>query len=333
MATGVQSWSQTAASNATADSAVNYAEGQAPASLNDSARAAMASTAKWRDDISGTITTGGTSTAYTVASNQGLSLAAGTMVAFVPHTTNAATVTLNVDGLGAKPLRSAPGSTAEIPAGVLVQGTPYGATYYTSNSGEWILHGFYGNPYSIPIGGLLPYLPSSAPNSSFVLPYGQAISRTTYAGLFSLVGTAYGSGDGTTTFNIPDIRDRAIYGWGAMGGTPAGRISGLSGGWVGSTLGASGGAQSHTLTTAQIPANIPNSAATQYFPTFNNTYVVGTSSTFVSQQSADVQIPNALASINLLGSATTTVTINPSGGGAHNNMPPGISLPVILRVI
>jgi hypothetical protein len=45
--------------------------------------------------------------------------------------------------------------------------------------------------------------------SAFVLPFGQAISRTAYATLFSLVGTIYGSGDGSTIFNIPDLRGRA----------------------------------------------------------------------------------------------------------------------------
>jgi hypothetical protein len=63
-------WSRTASSNATADSTVNWAEGQAPSSVNDSARAMMASTAAFRDDIAGAIVTGGTSTAYTVASYQ-----------------------------------------------------------------------------------------------------------------------------------------------------------------------------------------------------------------------------------------------------------------------
>src|SRR5262245_9309127 len=104
-------WSKTAANNAAADPTINYAEGMAPSAVNDSARAAMARTAEWRDDISGTITTGGSSTAYTVTSNQGFDTLAhmsGAMIAFVPHTTNGATVTLNVDGLGAKPLRSAP---------------------------------------------------------------------------------------------------------------------------------------------------------------------------------------------------------------------------------
>src|SRR6185312_11002381 len=114
MALPFYNWSRTASNNATADSSVNWAEGQAPSSVNDSARAQMASAAKWRDDLNGSITTGGSSTAYTVTS------------------------------LGAKPLRSAPG--VELPSGVLIQGTPYVATYYTSNSGEWILHDFYGNP-------------------------------------------------------------------------------------------------------------------------------------------------------------------------------------------
>ena len=64
-------WSRTASSNATADSTINWAEGMAPSAVNDSARAMMARLAEWRDDVSGTITTGGTSTAYTVTSNQG----------------------------------------------------------------------------------------------------------------------------------------------------------------------------------------------------------------------------------------------------------------------
>src|SRR6185312_8868999 len=63
-------WSQTAAADATADSTINWAEGQPPSSVNDSARAMMAATAKYRDDIAGAIVTGGTSTAYTVSSYQ-----------------------------------------------------------------------------------------------------------------------------------------------------------------------------------------------------------------------------------------------------------------------
>src|SRR6185503_20151943 len=111
MPSGMYTWDRTAASNATADSAINWQEGQSPSSVNDSARAQMAVQAKWRDDIAGAIVTGGTSTAYTLATYtvfDTLAHMGGQLVAFSPHTTNGATVTLNADGLGAKPLRSAP---------------------------------------------------------------------------------------------------------------------------------------------------------------------------------------------------------------------------------
>src|SRR5437588_12273790 len=96
-------WSQSAGTNATADSSINWAEGMAPSAINDSARSMMAVIAKYRDDISGAITTAGSSTAYIVMSNSVFDTIAHMhqqMIAFVPHTTSAATVTLNVDGLG-----------------------------------------------------------------------------------------------------------------------------------------------------------------------------------------------------------------------------------------
>src|ERR1700742_5132167 len=106
-------WSKTAAANGTADPTINYAEGQAPSSLNDSARAAMAAVAEYRDDIAGAIVTSGTSTAYTVSSYSDFDSLAdmnGQMIAFTPNVTNAAgPIMINVDSLGAKPLRTAPG--------------------------------------------------------------------------------------------------------------------------------------------------------------------------------------------------------------------------------
>jgi hypothetical protein len=86
-------WSRTAGTNATADGSINWAEGQSPSSVNDSARAMMAAAAKYRDDIAGAIITGGTSTAYTVASYQVFDTLAhldGAMIAFAPHTTSGA---------------------------------------------------------------------------------------------------------------------------------------------------------------------------------------------------------------------------------------------------
>ena len=136
-------WSQIAAADATADSSINWQEGQAPSSINNSARAMMAATAKYRDDVAGAIVTGGSSTAYTVTSYQAFDTLAhlsGQMIAFTVHTSSGAAPTLNVDGLGAKPLRITPGNT--LPAGVLIQGTPYTVTYNNSVRSflsSWIL--------------------------------------------------------------------------------------------------------------------------------------------------------------------------------------------------
>src|SRR5689334_9245257 len=187
-------WQQTSGSNATADSTVNWAEGQAPSTVNDSARAMMAATAKYRDDIAGAIVTAGSSTAYTVSSYEGFDTLAhlnGQVVAFTPHVTNGATVTLNVDALGAKPLRTSP--NVELQSGVLIQGTPYVAVYNNAD-GAFYLRGFYGNPYNIPLGAGLDYWGPTAPNSCFAFPTGQTISQATYAGLFALIGTSYNTG-------------------------------------------------------------------------------------------------------------------------------------------
>jgi hypothetical protein len=151
-------WSQTASADASADSTINWAEGQAPSSVNDSARAMMAATAKYRDDVAGAIVTTGTSTAYTVSSYQVFDTLAhlgGQMIAFTPHVTNGAgPVTLNVDSLGAKPLRTSPG--VELLAGTIIQGTPYVAVY-NNGDGAFYLQGFFGNPYNVPLAAGMDY--------------------------------------------------------------------------------------------------------------------------------------------------------------------------------
>lgn len=255
-------WSQTAGSNASADATINWAEGQAPSTINDSARAMMAALAKYRDDITGSVATGGTSTAYTVTSNSTfdtLAHLANQIIAFTPHTTNGATVTLNVDGLGAKPLRSAP--STELLAGVLIQGTPYIAIYNNSD-GAFYLQSFYGNPYNVPLASGMDYWGSSAPNSSFAFGYGQAISRTTYSTLFAIMGTTYGTGDGSTTFNIPDMRGRVAAGKDDMGGSAASRLTTAT--MSGSGLGATSSAtETKTLSTANLPPYTPSGSVSQ----------------------------------------------------------------------
>ena len=137
-------WSQTAASNNTADNSINWSEGQSPSSINNSARAMMAAVAKWRDDMSGNLVTAGSSTAYTLTTNQTFTaLTDGIMVTVRIDETSGATPTLNVDSLGAKAIQ-APAGTA-IGTGALVAGQVY-PFVYDSGEDAWIVHG--GTPFS-----------------------------------------------------------------------------------------------------------------------------------------------------------------------------------------
>lgn len=150
-----QNWSTTAASNATADSTINFREGQAPSSVNDAARSLMAAIKKYVLDMSGTVTTGGSADAYTYTSNEGFSsLVDGLTITFACHAANTTASTIDVDSLGAKPLRVSSGS--DLAAGALAEGNIYRATY-DSSAEEWLLHGYFGNPFAglsnIPLAG------------------------------------------------------------------------------------------------------------------------------------------------------------------------------------
>lgn len=320
-------WSRTSATNASADPTINMAEGMPPAQVNDGVRALMAAAAKWRDDISGTITTGGTANAYTVASNSAFDTSAhmnGAMIAFIPHITNGAIVTLNVDGIGNKPLRSAPG--VELGAGVMVQGTPYVVTY-VDGDGAFYLQGFTGNPFNIPIGGMLPYFGASAPNANFILPFGQLLSRTTYATFFGQVGTTFGVGDGVTTFGAPDLRGRGVFGLDNMGGSAANRITVAGGNFDGTVLGQTGGGQNQTLTSAQLPV-------TAITPTLNfgSNGFIGTSVQSFNNGGAGATT-FVTGNGNTVGANLSVNTINFGSGNFHPIVPPAMMLPYILRII
>jgi microcystin-dependent protein len=319
-------WSQTAASNANADPSINWQEGQAPSSVNDSGRAMMASIAKHRDDIAGAIVTGGTATAYTVTSYETFDALArlnGQIIAFTPHATNGATVTLNVDSLGARPLRSAP--STELPAGTLIQGTPYLALYSNAD-GVFYLHGFYGNPYNVPLAAGMDYWGPTTPNSAFVFPAGQAISRTTYANLFAILGTAYGIGDGSTTFNLPDKTGRVS----AMRESSATRLTSNYFGGTSTSLGAVGGSESHTLTTVQLAPHTHSNGLTDpgHTHSYNQPVAFG-----ASGSAAGI---NGASGPATTGSSTTGISItnaSAGGGNAHNNVQPTIICNYIIRAL
>ncbi len=161
--TGVAFWSQTAATNATADSSVGWAEGQAPSTVNDSARAMMASTAKWRDDLAGTLTTGGTSTAYTLTTNQvfpSLTTLSGQALRVKFDKTNGSSATLNVDGLNAKALVTLTGAT--LPPGKIKANGVYDVVY-ANGSSEFILVNGTAVDAAFVTGTSLPFFQATAP--------------------------------------------------------------------------------------------------------------------------------------------------------------------------
>jgi microcystin-dependent protein len=319
-------WSKTAASNATADSSINWSEGMSPSSVNDSARAMMARAAEYRDDISGSITTGGTLTAYTVTTNQGLASTPtdGQLLAFTPHATSGVAPTLTVDGGTTYAIQTSPG--VAVGAATLVLGTPYTVKFSTTDS-AWILRDFYGNPYAIPIGGMMPYTGSTAPNSNFVLPYGQCISRTTYATYFAQVSTTFGVCDGTTTFGVPDLRGRSLFGVDNMGGTAANRITVAGGNFNGSVLGTAGGNQTKTLALSEIPTGL----FTMTDP--GHLHNIGTQDFFTAGSGVGTNTSTAGSTVKSATNTTGITLTDHAGGGSFGMMPPAMVVNFILRVI
>lgn len=136
--------------------------------------------------------------------------------------------------------------------GVVVAGTLIG---YFGTAG-WV------GPTSTgtPIGSLLDYAGAAAP-TGWILCYGQNVSRTTYALLFAAIGTTFGSGDGATTFGLPDLRGRLIYGRDDMGGVAASRLTLAYFGSAATSVGNVGGSQSQALLTGNLPAYTPSGSA------------------------------------------------------------------------
>jgi microcystin-dependent protein len=184
---------------------------------------------------------------------------------------------------------------------------------------------------SVPVGAVMDYAGSSAP-SGWLFCYGQDVSRTTYADLFTAISTTYGSGNGSTTFTLPDCRGRVSAGKDDMGGTSANRLTNQTGGLNGDTLGATGGAETHTLTEAQLAAHDHDATGLTA-----STSVSLTNETNVVRNLSTQSIANgggaARTGINnfdedtISASATTTIsgdTADAGSGAAHNNVQPTI---------
>lgn len=112
------------------------------------------------------------------------------------------------------------------------------------------------NGATVPTGAMMPYGGTSEP-TGYLWCNGEAHNRTTYATLFAAIGTAFGIGDGTTTFNVPDLRDRTVIGKADMGGAADAAIidSLLTSTTLGATYDGEGAIDTITLAEANIPAH------------------------------------------------------------------------------
>ena len=160
----------------------------------------------------------------------------------------------------------------------------------------------YGSLSGLPAGIYLPYGGTSVP-AGWQLCDGTAVSRTTFDDLFAAIGTTFGTGDGSTTFNLPDIRGRGAVGLDNMGGASADVITDAAADTEGGTF----GAETHVLSISEMPAH-----------------------THPQQTSTLLQIGGMLDGGGDLGGLGGT-TQSTGGGGAHNNLPPGLASNWIIK--
>ena len=179
-----------------------------------------------------------------------------------------------------------------------------------------------------------PFAGATAP-FGYVLCYGQAISRALYPYLYTAIGTTYGTGDGSTTFNVPDLRGRSIFGLDTMGGLTAGRLTGANLGNIPypSTLGSAGGEENHTQTIAETPAHPHGITDPGHLHPIAWTQSGAGGGNLNASYLAGIASNTGGAKTGSTSNATTNITINPAGGGtSHNTTPPGMVMNWIIKV-
>ncbi len=156
---------------------------------------------------------------------------------------------------------------------------------------------------TLPIGAVIPWPGSEFP-AGWTACDGRQLSRADHSELFTLLGITYGSGDGVTTFNLPDLRGRVVIGMDNIGGSVANIITGS---WA-RQLGGKFGEEDHRLSIAEMPSHSHG-----YYETpWQGSRYDGHSSPVMTGQVAS--------------------STSPSGGGlAHNNIQPSMAMNWIIK--
>ena len=169
------------------------------------------------------IITTGTTNAYIAAFTPAIvALTDGIKFRFKANIANTGASTLNASSLGINPIVNWHGNP--LVGGEIIANSNIEVTYNTSfnsGNGAWVIENTIALP---PVGSTMRWKTSSIP-AGWLACNGAAISRTVYAALFTLLGTTYGAGDGSSTFNLPNSTDRLnigagnLYAVGAIGGS------------------------------------------------------------------------------------------------------------------
>ncbi|MBA9067414.1 microcystin-dependent protein [Methylobacterium sp. RAS18] len=243
--TGLVDFSINAAENGTGAAPILWPEGMPAKSVNDSGRELMAALARWNGDNSGTLGASISGNAATLTSFQGIKeghFAGGFSISFATTQANTGPMTLNIDGTGARPWRRprgfefGPGDIVPLMIHTVVWSPAQGA--YVSLSPNFDPPGkidAFATPESIPPG--------------WVECDGRAISRTAYAALLSAIGFTFGAGVNGSTFNVPDLNGRTIFGR----DNGKNRLTGAGG--LGGGVGSTGGLETVALNDAQMPSH------------------------------------------------------------------------------
>ena len=166
---------------------------------------------------------------------------------------------------------------------------------------------------ALPVGGIFLWPGTTLPTNTLLCD-GTAISRTTYAALFAVLGTSYGAGDGSTTFNLPNLRGRV----------PVGQDSSQT---EFDAMGETGGAKTVALSVAQLPAHS--------HPLQGHVWGWGSSGTISTPGS-----PNAAATpstgnaiYTFQGQAGWNSTLDTGSGSAHQNLQPYLVLRYLIQAL
>jgi microcystin-dependent protein len=163
--------------------------------------------------------------------------------------------------------------------------------------------------------GTIAMWPTATPPTDWLICNGAAVSRTTYSTLFVLFGTTFGAGNGSTTFNVPDYRNKMPYGSGTV------------------PIGATGGSAdsivvSHTHVATSVvtdPGHVHGTAGSNQVGSATGTFTAGAYPLTVMGGPADMS--SATTGITV---ATTNATAGVSGTGA--NLPPYLAINFIIKI-